>query len=123
MTDYDSIRTCCSDASVCKRCWAFITAAVRVLDSAIRNQFGYKHLLWVYSGRRGIHCWVSDREAMELTDEQRRALVGWLTVVKGGKEMHKKVDVRNPGVKPNGKPWPLPPPVRYVLNICLAAQV
>ena len=123
MTDYDSIRTCCSDASVCKRCWAFITAAVRVLDSAIRNQFGYKHLLWVYSGRRGIHCWVSDREAMELTDEQRRALVGWLTVVKGGKEMHKKVDVRNPGVKPNGKPWPLPPPVRYVLNIRLAAQV
>ncbi|THH21135.1 hypothetical protein EW146_g368 [Bondarzewia mesenterica] len=94
MTDYDSIRTCCSGADICKRCWGFIGAAVRVLDSAIREQFGYKHLLWVYSGRRGIHLWVSDREAMELTDEQRRAIVGYLTVVQGGKEMKKKVNVR-----------------------------
>ncbi|TFY69581.1 hypothetical protein EVG20_g3098 [Dentipellis fragilis] len=94
MTDYDSIRTCCSGADICKRCWGFIAAAVRVLDSAIRDQFGYKYLLWVYSGRRGIHLWVSDREAMELTDEQRRAIANYLTVVQGGKDMHKKVNVR-----------------------------
>ncbi|KAI9068075.1 prim-pol domain-containing protein [Trametes sanguinea] len=94
MTDYDSIRTCCSGADICERCWQFIAAAVRVLDRALRDQFGYKHLLWVYSGRRGIHLWISDKEALELTDEQRRALVGWLTVIQGGKEMHKKVNVR-----------------------------
>ncbi|KAI0761280.1 prim-pol domain-containing protein [Trametes elegans] len=99
MTDYDSIRTCCSGADICRRCWTFIAAAVRVLDRALRDQFGYKHLLWVYSGRRGIHLWISDREALELTDEQRRALVGWLTVIQGGKEMHKKVNVRM-GSKP-----------------------
>ncbi|RPD54946.1 prim-pol domain-containing protein [Lentinus tigrinus ALCF2SS1-7] len=94
MTDYDSIRTCCSGADICRRCWTFIAAAVRVLDRALRDQFGYKHLLWVYSGRRGIHLWISDREALELTDDQRRALVGWLTIIQGGKEMHKKVNVR-----------------------------
>jgi len=94
MTDYDSIRTCCAGAGICRRCWAFISAAVRILDSAIRDQFGFKHLLWVYSGRRGIHLWISDKEAMELTDEQRKAVVGWLTVIQGGKEMHKKVNVR-----------------------------
>ncbi|KAI8974875.1 prim-pol domain-containing protein [Trametes punicea] len=94
MTDYDSIRTCCSGADICRRCWMFIAAAVRVLDRALRDQFGYKHLLWVYSGRRGIHLWISDREALELTDEQRRALVGWVTVIQGGKDMHKKVNVR-----------------------------
>ncbi|KAI0821929.1 prim-pol domain-containing protein [Trametes gibbosa] len=99
MTDYDSIRTCCSGADICRRCWAFIAAAVRVLDRALRDQFGYRHLLWVYSGRRGIHLWISDREALELTDEQRRALVGCLTVIQGGKEMHKKVNVRQ-GAKP-----------------------
>ena len=109
MTDYDSIRTCCSGADICKRCWGFIGAAVRVLDAAVRQRFGYKHLLWVYSGRRGIHLWVSDREAMGLTDDQRRALVDFLTVVQGGKEMHKKVNVR-PVVK--GRPGDLPPSIQ-----------
>lgn len=109
MTDYDSIRTCCSGADICKRCWGFIGAAVRILDTAVRQQFGYKHLLWVYSGRRGIHLWVSDREAMGLTDDQRRSLVDFLTVVQGGKEMHKKVNVR-PVVK--GRAGDLPPSIQ-----------
>ncbi|KAG5652475.1 hypothetical protein H0H81_004883 [Sphagnurus paluster] len=94
MTDYDPVRTCCSGADICRRCWAFISAAVQVLHAAIREQFGYEHLLWVYSGRRGIHLWISDKEAMELTDDQRRALVGWMTVVKGGNEASKKLNVR-----------------------------
>ncbi|EJU02110.1 prim-pol domain-containing protein [Dacryopinax primogenitus] len=94
MTDYDAIRTCCSGKGICKRCWAFIAAAVTVLDSALRNQFDYHHLLWVYSGRRGIHCWVSDKSALSLTDDQRKALVGYLEVIKGGAEMVKKVNVR-----------------------------
>jgi len=94
MTDYDPIRTCCSDADICKRCWAFIAAAVRVLHTAIRDQFGFQNLLWVYSGRRGIHLWISDKEAMELTDDERKAIVGWLTVVHAGKDGNKKVNVR-----------------------------
>jgi DNA primase small subunit len=85
----------------------FIAAAVKVLDSAIRDQFGYKHLLWVYSGRRGIHLWISDKEAMDLTDDERRAAVNYLTVVSGGKEMKKKVNVRQ-GSRP------LPPSIAYV---------
>lgn len=94
MTDYDSVRTCCTGADICVRCWGFIAAAVRVLDHAIRDQFGFQHLLWVYSGRRGIHLWISDPEALVLTDEQRKSIVGWLGVISGGKEMHKKVNVR-----------------------------
>ena len=109
MTDYDSIRTCCSDAGICQKCWGFIAAAVHVLDKAIQEQFGYERLLWVYSGRRGIHLWISDREAMELTDDQRKALVGWMTVIQGGKEMHKKVNVRQEN-------RPLPPPLKYVMH-------
>ncbi|KZT25632.1 prim-pol domain-containing protein [Neolentinus lepideus HHB14362 ss-1] len=109
MTDYDSIRTCCSDAGICKRCWAFITAAVKVMDSAIRDQFGYKHLLWVYSGRRGIHLWISDKEAMELTDDQRKAIVSWIAVITGGKDTHKKVNART-GSRP------LPPSLQMALD-------
>ena len=100
MNDYDSIRTCCSNAEICKKCWAFIAAAVQVLDSAIRNEFGYEKLLWVYSGRRGIHLWISDKEAMELTDQQRRVLVSWITVIHGGKESSKKINLHYGGKLP-----------------------
>jgi DNA primase small subunit len=91
MSDYDPVRTCCSDADICKRCWSFISAAVRVLDTAVRDQFGYTHLLWVYSGRRGIHLWISDKEAMALTDDQCKAIVSRLTVVP--KDETKKLNV------------------------------
>ncbi|UZJ52187.1 hypothetical protein CBS101457_001507 [Exobasidium rhododendri] len=93
MTDYDEIRTCCSGKGICKRCWAFIAVAVKVLDEMIRCDFGYKHLLWVYSGRRGIHCWISDQEACELSDDSRRAIVGWIDIIKGSANQTKKVDV------------------------------
>ncbi|KAG6334972.1 hypothetical protein ID866_4128 [Astraeus odoratus] len=96
MTDYDGVRTCCSAADICSRCWGFIAAAVKVLHATLVEQFGFRHLLWVYSGRRGIHLWISDPEALDLTDDQRRALVSALTVVEGGKEMVKKVNVRPP---------------------------
>lgn len=97
MTDYDAVRTCCSGKGICRRCWAFIAVAVQVLDEALRTDFGFKHLLWVYSGRRGIHLWVSDKHACDLGDEARRAIVGWLEVVKGGAQAAKKVDAGGGG--------------------------
>ena len=109
MTDYDPIRTCCSEANICKKCWKWISAAVKVLDDSVREHYGYEQLLWVYSGRRGIHLWVSDPEALELTDAQRKAIVGWMNVVvaSGQNEGMKKVNLR-PGTKA------LPPPLQCV---------
>ena len=91
MTDYDEIRTCCSDKAICKKCWKFVAVAVEVLDEVFRKDFGWKHLLWVYSGRRGIHCWVSDRSACQLGDDARKAIVGYLEVVRGSANQVKKV--------------------------------
>lgn len=40
--------------------------------------------MWIYSGRRGVHCWVSDQTARELQSSIRQAIVEHLTVVAVG---------------------------------------
>lgn len=95
MTDYDPIRTCCTGANICNKCWQFINMAVKVVDAALREDFGYQHILWVYSGRRGAHAWISDKRAREMSDNKRKAIANYLTLVTGS-EHGKKVGIRRP---------------------------
>ncbi len=38
MTDYDGVRSCCTGARTCFRCWQFMTAAILVVDAAVRGE-------------------------------------------------------------------------------------
>lgn len=56
-----------------------MTNAATVLKNLLTKEFGFKHILFVYSGRRGIHIWVCDRRARVLTDSQRSNIVNYVT--------------------------------------------
>lgn len=94
LTDYDDIRTCCSKTQICTKCWKFITVATKIIDLALREDFGFKHLVWVFSGRRGAHCWVSDKSARGLDESKRRAIVEYLDVLKN--KSNKRLNLRRP---------------------------
>ncbi|KAK7428731.1 p48 polypeptide of DNA primase [Neonectria magnoliae] len=96
LTDYDDIRTCCTKANICIKCWQFMTMAIKVVDAALREDFGFKHIMWVYSGRRGAHAWVCDKRVRSMDDQKRRAIAGYLEVVKGGAQSGKKVNLWRP---------------------------
>eukprot|EP00002_Diphylleia_rotans_P040207 TRINITY_DN9482_c0_g1_i1.p1 TRINITY_DN9482_c0_g1~~TRINITY_DN9482_c0_g1_i1.p1 ORF type:complete len:461 (-),score=75.36 TRINITY_DN9482_c0_g1_i1:212-1594(-) len=84
MDDYNDIRRCCdqsSAGSICTKCWVFMTAAIKTLDHILQKHFGFKHVLFVFSGRRGVHCWVSDRKARNMTQEQRKKIMSYFSLM------------------------------------------
>lgn len=81
LTDYDEVRKCgCSGASICNICWKYMQMAITVMDETLAEDFGFEHVAWFYSGRRGVHCWVCDETARALTDPARGAIANYIGV-------------------------------------------
>ena len=116
LTDYDDVRTCGSGGHICARCWPLMAAAVSVVDAALEKDFGFAHRLWVFSGRRGVHCWVSDARARALTDEGRSAVASYLSLYKGVEE-----GVARLAIPPPGSSAPLHPSVERAAGLLAEA--
>ncbi|CAN8071127.1 unnamed protein product, partial [Agarophyton chilense] len=82
ITDYADVlppaAAALSPTAVCDAYWCYMALAVRLLHDALRRDFGFNNILCVYSGRRGVHCWVADRRARALSNEQRTAVADYL---------------------------------------------
>ncbi|CAF1075486.1 unnamed protein product [Adineta steineri] len=96
MTDYDDVRFCCRGADICSKCWTLMRFAMQIIDRVLHEDFGFEHRLWIYSGRRGVHCWVSDQTARELQSSTRQAIVEHITVINAGKDSSKRVTLYTP---------------------------
>ena len=82
LTDYDSIRNCgCQNANICRKCWTLMTMAMKVMQRGLKEDFGFQHIVWFYSGRRGVHCWVCDPNARQLTNDARTAVATYFEVM------------------------------------------
>lgn len=95
ISDYDDVRNCCKESNICRKCWPFMKIGAKVLRAILTRDFGFKHLLFVFSGRRGFHCWVCDKVARELNSDARKAIADYFSVVTGGQSMVKRVSLNS----------------------------
>lgn len=83
MTDYPATmitnRTDPSDASF-QKSWRFMYMASMICKIILEEDFGMQNMLFVFSGRRGIHIWVNDKRALKLPAGARSAIVNYMSV-------------------------------------------
>ncbi|KAI3380632.1 hypothetical protein SNEBB_001648 [Seison nebaliae] len=110
LTDYDDVRFCCEDKAVCENCWWLANFAMKIIGNILKTVYDFHHLLWVFSGRRGIHCWVSDKKARIMSSEIRASIVEYIQLPKNKK---KRISIR----------FPLPFHVEQIYNIMQESDV
>ncbi|WP_287584049.1 DNA primase catalytic subunit PriS [Candidatus Borrarchaeum sp.] len=88
LDEFDLVRRCdCKgEKTFCEECWTLAQDAMIFLDATMREDFGIEDLVWIFSGRRGVHCWICDDIAKKLDQRQRSAVINYLTLIKEGEK-------------------------------------
>lgn len=72
--EYEKVCTCGwkkFEKNICASCWKFAQCAMVVIDYILRHKWGFKDFFFVFSGGKGIHCWILD-EHVRTFDYQKR---------------------------------------------------
>jgi DNA primase small subunit len=90
LDEYDAVRKYVCDCQgadqVCIRCWQLINLAIFIIDETLRFDFGMENIIWLFSGRRGIHGWVTDKIGFSLNQVQRKSIIDYLSILHGEDE-------------------------------------
>lgn len=95
--DYNDVKVCCGNKraqeiqNVCDACWCFLACAVHGLNWFLKTYLGFKHVLWVFSGRRGVHAWVVDQRCTDMTNNDRKCITDRLELLKQHNEKDGKM--------------------------------
>jgi len=99
LNDYDAVRKyvcdCTGAGQVCGRCWQLINVSIIMIDETLRLDFGMNEIVWLFSGRRGVHAWVRDKIGFNLDRDQRQSIIDYLSVVRGDDETARVQDRTN----------------------------
>jgi len=67
------------DLPACDLAMRTLILSANILRAALIELFGFKHFLFTYSGRRGVHLTVLDKRAFDLSAEARAAITTCLS--------------------------------------------
>ena len=81
LDDYGGISK--DDLRTCDMNWPLVAVGLEVCKQVLQTGFGFKHILPVYSGRRGGHLWVCDERACRMDDAARTAVATMLSPPEG----------------------------------------
>ncbi|MHA2357775.1 MAG: DNA primase small subunit domain-containing protein [Candidatus Heimdallarchaeaceae archaeon] len=94
--EYDLVRTCgCLGDQYCKECWSLVQDAAIFIDKTMKDDFGFKEVIWFFSGRRGVHGWVMDKVTQDFDQAQRVAILNYLTFIHDEKRSQSIEEIPN----------------------------
>lgn len=77
ITDYDrNFCSCHEMKSVCSVCWLHMEGTSIILNDILISRYGVdqKNIMWIFSGGKGIHCFVNDARMLKMSEHARMNL-------------------------------------------------
>jgi DNA primase small subunit len=88
---YYRVCGCVGKKLVCSDCWVYARVGMLCLMYILKNEYGYKYIMPVYSGRRGVHVWVLDHEAASLLSTDREAIMDRIDVAEAHQSVYEPI--------------------------------